>query len=163
LHQVKSHANVTLFNDEERNMKKVWVVVANSSQSKIYRAENADVLVEHGLFFHDESHMQVSDLVSDKKGREQTLGLFGSDTYEAKTSVKAKEAVSFAEIIAQFLEHGYNKGECERIHIVAKPPFLGYLRQALHPNVAKIVGSEIHKDLTALRPEEIREYLPPVL
>lgn len=144
-------------------MKKVWVVVANSSQAKIYRAENAQTLVEHGLFFNDEIHLPARDVVSDKQGREQSYGLYGSDTYEAKTSLKTKEALSFAETIAHFLEQGCTKGECVRIHIVAKPPFLGYLRQCLHPNVAKLVGSEIHKDLTQLKPEEIREYLPPVL
>jgi len=144
-------------------MKKVWVVVANSSLSKIYRAENTNVLIEHGIFFHDESHLPVHELLSDRQGRETNKGMCGGDTYEARTPTKLKEALHFAEQIAHFLEKGYNAGEYEKVYIVAKPPFLGHLRQFLHPNVAKLVGAEIHKDLTQLRPEEVREYLPSAL
>jgi protein required for attachment to host cells len=147
----------------EFKMKKVWVVVANSSLAKIYRAENAQTLVEHGILFHDESHLPARELVSDSMGRETNFRAFGSDTYQPKTPIKLKEALLFADIVAHFLEEGCNCGECERIYIVAKPPFLGHLRQSLHPNVAKLVGSEIHKDLTQLKPQEVREYLPPIL
>lgn len=144
-------------------MKKVWVVVANSSQAKVYRAEHLQVLVEHGIFFHDESRMAARDLVSDNSGRENNTMRPGGDTYEPKTSIKLKESVNFADILANFLETGHNDGHFERLYIVAKPPFLGHLRQALTPNVSKVVESEIHKDLTHLSPGEVREYLPPVL
>jgi protein required for attachment to host cells len=144
-------------------MKKVWVVVANSSQAKIYKVENGQVLVEHGIFFHDESRLPGRELVSDGYGRETNTMIYGSDTYQQKTPVKLKESLLFADVIAHFLEEGYNSGAYERIYIVSKPPFLGHLRQSFHPNVAKLVEAEIHKDLTQLRPEEVREYLPPVL
>lgn len=145
-------------------MRKVWIVVANSSQSKVYRAENAQHLVEHVIFFSEESHLFVHELVSDKEGREtNSMGSWGADSYEPKTPVKRKEANFFAETIAHFLEKGCNSGECERIYMIAKAPFLGYLRDALTPHVAKLVHAEINKDLTQLRPEAIREYLPPAL
>lgn len=144
-------------------MKKIWIVVANSSQAKIYRAENVNHLVEHGFFFHDESHMPARDLVSDKKGRETSHNASTTNTYEPKTTIKTKEGMIFAENLASFLEKGCASGECERIHIIAKSPFLGYLRQSLQPNVVQLIGSEIQKDLTQLTAEEIREYLPPVL
>ncbi len=144
-------------------MRKVWVVVANSSYSKIYRAENTHVLLEHQTFSHEESHLPARELVSDRQGRETSRVGYGTDTMEEKTPIKVKEATQFADEIAQFLEKGFNSGECERIYLVAKSPFLGYLRQSLHPNVTKLVESEVHKDLTQLRPEQIREYLPPVL
>jgi protein required for attachment to host cells len=143
-------------------MKKVWVVVANSSQAKIYKAENTNELIEHGLFFHDESRLPGRELVSDGQGRETNVHI-SSDTYQAKTSPRLKEFLSFAETLAEFLEQGYNSGKCEKIYIIASPTFLGHLRQSLHPNVAKLVESEIPKDLTQSRPEQVREYLPPVL
>jgi protein required for attachment to host cells len=144
-------------------MRKVWVVVANSGLAKIYRAENRTILVEHGIFFHEESHLPARELVSDHHGRETQRKGYGSESMEAKTPLKMKEALLFAVQIARFLEEGYNKKEYERLYIIAKPPFLGYLRQSLHHNVAKLVDSEIHKDLTQSKPEEVRDYLPPVL
>jgi len=115
------------------------------------------------MFFHDESHLPARELVSDRYGRESNSQMHGSDSYEQKTPIKLKEALFFADTLAQFLEKSCNSGECEKIYLVAKPPFLGHLRQSLHPNTAKLIRSEIHKDLTQSKPEEIREYLPPVL
>ena len=145
-------------------MRKVWILVANSSQAKIFRAEEgSQVLVVHGVFFHDDSRLMNHDLVSDGSGRESVSMMSGSDTYDPKTSPKMKEAHLFANELADFLQKGLNKGEYERVYIVAKPPFLGYLRQSMTPNVAKTVVSEIHKDLPLATSEEIREYLPPLL
>lgn len=144
-------------------MRKVWVVVANSSLSKIYRAENTHTLVEHQLFEHKESQMPARALVSDRQGRETQRVGYGTDTMEEKTPIKQKEAQIFAEQIADFLKRGCISGECERIYLVAKPPFLGFLRQALDPNISKHVENEIHHDLTQKKPEQVREYLPPAL
>lgn len=144
-------------------MRKVWIVVANSSVSKVYYAESMNTLSEQRIFFHEEGHLTKRDLISDRQGRATQRGVYGTDTMEEQTPIKVKEATHFAERIAKFLEEKFNAGECERIYLIAKPPFLGFLRQSLHPNVAKLVTSEVLKDLTQLRPEEIREYLPPVL
>jgi len=141
-------------------MKKVWVVAANSSEAKIYRAENTDVLIEHARLFHDESRLPGRELSSDGPGRESGAQMAGSDTYDQKTSPKLKEYILFAEILAHFLEEGYKMGHYERVYIFAKAPFLGHLRQSLSPHVAQLVHLEINKDLTKAKPEEIREYLP---
>lgn len=144
-------------------MNKIWIVVANSSESKIYRAENRHTLVEHGRFYHDESRLPASDLVSDRPGCETYRGAYGGDTMQGRTPLKTKEGMLFAHQLAQYLERECEDGKCEHLYIVAKASFLGYLREVLHPNVAKLVKAEINKDLTHLKPEEILEYLPPVL
>ncbi|MCH9626551.1 MAG: hypothetical protein S4CHLAM2_01730 [Chlamydiales bacterium] len=144
-------------------MRKVWIVVANGSHSTIYHAENVNKLTEIKQFQHAEAHLTRHDLTSDRPGRSTPCVGYGTDTMEEKTPPKVKEAVSFAHQIAHFLEEGYNAGNVERVYLVTKSPFLGHLREALHPNVTKIIESEVHKDLTHMRPEQIREYLPPVL
>lgn len=144
-------------------MRKVWIVVANGSHSTVYKVENAQTLSVLKNFNHQESHLPSRELKADGPGRQTKRMGFGTDTYEQKTPTKVKEADEFAQEIAAYLEEGLHSGEYERIYLVAKPPFLGYIRQNLHPNVSKLVESEVHKDLTQMRPEQIREYLPPVL
>lgn len=144
-------------------MRKVWIVVANGSQSTIYKADTLNTLTELKHFAHQETHLTRQDLNSDRPGRQTQRVGYGTDTMEEKNPPKVKEAEHFALEIARFLEEGFNTGEFERLYLIAKPPFLGYIRQNLHPNVSKLVESEIHKDLTHIRPEQIREYLPPVL
>lgn len=150
-------------------MKKVWIIVANSGQSKVYCAENSQHLVEHAIFFNDERHIPAHDLVCDRQGREANqIGAnnkkgWSTDTYEAKTPVELKIATAFAETLAHFLEKKYTEGECGRVYLIAKDHFLGHLRNAISSNVTKLIHGEINKDLTHLSPEAIREYLPPVL
>lgn len=145
-------------------MRKVWIVVGNSSVAKIYRTENnSSSLIEFQNFLHKESHLPARELVSDRLGRETSRMGYGTDTMEPQTPIKVKEGNAFAAQVAEFLEKGFNAKEFERLYLIAKPPFLGYLRDAIHSNVAKLVESEIHKDLTQHTSEQIREYLPPVL
>jgi len=144
-------------------MRKVWIVVANSCYSKIYRAENKDHLIEHHVFVHEESHLPARELVSDQQGREGMRGMHGADTLEEQTPPKVKESTQFAEQISKYLQEGYQAGAVERIYIIAKPPFLGFLRQSFTSNISKIIENEVHKDLTQQTAEQIREYLPPVL
>ncbi|NGX61689.1 MAG: hypothetical protein K940chlam9_01178 [Chlamydiae bacterium] len=144
-------------------MRKVWIVVANSSQAKIFRAENVQTLVEYKSFVHEESQEPSRELTSDRQGRQTSRVGYGTDTYQEQTTTKAKEQSQFAHEIADFLAQGYHSGEYERLYLISKPPFLGYLRQCLNGNVSKLVESEIQKDLTQLKPGQIREYLPPVL
>jgi protein required for attachment to host cells len=144
-------------------MKKVWVVVANSSEAKIYRAENKDILVEHGMLFHDESRLPGRELVSDGPGRENASQLSGGDTYDQKTSPRLKEALFFADSLAHFLEEGHRSGHFNKLYVIAKPPFLGHLRESLSPHVASAIETEIHKDLTKETIDAIREYLPYIL
>lgn len=147
-------------------MKKIWIIVANAGQSKVYRAESSQLLVEHALFFNDESHSNVHELVSDKQGREANPIArkgWNTNTYEPKTDIKDKVALSFANTLVQFFEEKLKAGECERIYLIVKPPFLSCLKDAMPPNIAKLIHEEIHKDLTHLSPKEILEYLPPAL
>ncbi len=144
-------------------MRKVWIVVANGSQSTIYKAKNTHTLIELKTFQHHETQQSKGELNSDRPGRQTNRVGYGTDTMEEKTPPKVKEASSFAQEIAYYLEEGFNGATCERIYIVAKPPFLGFIRGALSANVSKLVEAEVQKDLTQMRPEQIREYLPPVL
>jgi len=151
-------------------MRKVWVIVANSGKTLIYKAEDVRTLHLQKVFEHPESHLARGGLVSDRKGStffhkkgSTSFHGRGADSMEEPTSIKTKEINHFAHEIGHFLEVSLQNGEYECLYIVAKAPFLGILRQSLSPHVAKVVESEIHKDLTLLRPEQIREYLPPIL
>lgn len=144
-------------------MKKVWIIVANGSQSTIYKAENLEHLTPLKHFNHKESHQRREDLVSDRPGRMTQKGVYSTDSLQEKTSPKLKEFLHFAQELAHFLEEGLKTGEYDHLYIIAKPPFLGHLRDYLSPHVLHLVQTEIHKDLTLMKPEEIREYLPPIL
>ncbi|MBS0623985.1 MAG: host attachment protein [Verrucomicrobia bacterium] len=142
-------------------MRKVWVVVANQSEAKVFHSENGNTLIELTILKHDEGHKHPQDLVSDKQGSYR--GSFGSDGLEPRTSIKEKEASIFARQLADYIEKGVNQHTFDRLYIVAKSPFVSLLRSALSSSATKLLQDDVHKDIVHATAQEIRDYLPPVL
>ncbi len=144
-------------------MRKVWVVVANSSYARIFQVENGQILTEKESLRHYESQMREMDLVSDKPGRNTSVHGSGPHPYQEPTPYKLKQRNIFADQIAALLEKALNEAAFERLYLIASAPFLGSLRESLSKRVYKTVQGEVDKDITILTPKEIREYLPPTL
>lgn len=145
-------------------MRKVWVVVANSTIAKVFEAVDVNTLAEKKDFIHPASHLMEHDLVTDRQG-ESTFGKgqSGPHPYTPKTTHKVKEKHIFAAYIVEVLEKGFTERAFERLYLIAPPAFLGHVRQLLLPQLAKTVAAEIDKDLTQQTAAEVRTYLPPVL
>ncbi len=143
--------------------KEIWVVVANSSYAKIYKAENNDKLTELCELKHPESRLHDRDLVSSKPGRTYASVGARRSSIEPHTSPKEQEVSAFAKQICHFLESAKEKEHLTRIYLTASPTFLGVLRQNLTPSISQMVSGQVDRDMTHLKAEEIRVHLPPVL
>lgn len=73
--------------------KEVWVIVANSTYAKIYKAESNKSLKEISRFEHPASRLHEQDLVSSKPGR--TFESVGPARHavEPKTSAKDRSHI----------------------------------------------------------------------
>jgi protein required for attachment to host cells len=86
----------------------------------------------------------------------------GSDAIGASAENKLDhEADLFARRIAGRLAEAHSKGRFQRLRIAAVPRFLGRLRKALDPQVAKTLVDEIDKDLLQFNRREIAQRLGP--
>ncbi len=142
----------------------IWVIIANSSQARIFKAgPNREQLDEIEALVHPESRMHTGDIISDNQG--EAVGSTGNERYpmEPATSPKKNEHIAFARQISSFLEDLRNQGKIEKIYLAANPAFLGLLRQELSSTISQCVQEEIGKDITHLTNKEIREYFPYVL
>lgn len=140
--------------------KNSWLLIANSSLARVFKIEKKRELKEIKVLDHPESRLHNLDIVSDKPGRDfESLGA-GRHSFEAKTLPKRQEWLTFAKLIADYLEDAHNRGEFEELYVAAAPSLLGLLRQSLHPNTAKLIKEEIDKDITQLKIQEIPSHLP---
>ncbi|WP_291322946.1 host attachment protein [Desulfonatronospira sp.] len=143
---------------------KAWVVVADSSQARIFGANaRGGGLTELEKFEHPESRMRDQDLKSDKAGRMYSMqGEFR--TAVEQTPGRKLEAERFAQKIAEHLEKSLHNNKYERLVLAASPSFLGMLRNNLNDNARKALSNELDKDLCRIeKPEEIRKRLPEYL
>ncbi len=139
-----------------------WVVVADSSRARIFKAESAlGPLQELASLAHPAGRLHAQELTSDLPGRSfDSSGLGGRHAMEQNNDPKENEALKFARQIAEYLENGQSDNQFTRLVLVAAPKLLGYLRQSLSHPVVALVSQEIDKNLVQQSAEDIRRHLP---
>lgn len=143
--------------------KNIWILVANSSQAKVYKAENNSTLSVIEYLEHPESRLHDGELVTNQPGRSfDSIGP-GRHAMQPKASPQTLEFHVFARHVTEHLENANEKGLFDSLYIFANPSFLGILRQFISPGLDKMIKGEIDKDMTHMNPREIREQLPLVL
>ncbi len=142
-------------------MKPVWVLVADSSQARIFSAENSQAdLIEIEILLHPEGRLHEQDLDTDLPGKNRISEGAGGHAYSVENSPKEQEEIDFAIRVAHHLSDELNQNKFDRLYIVAAPSFLGDLRNALSSRVEKHVAFSLGKNIVKLSPEEIRTHLP---
>ena len=105
------------------------------------------------------AHLHDRDLMSDRPGRSYESFGGARHALERENDPRQREAVRFARRIARRLDEARRKDEFERLVVVAGPPFLGLLRQAMSKPTKARVAHEIHKDLVHGPIAVLREHL----
>lgn len=143
--------------------KETWVIVANSSHARIFKAAEERSLEELEALIHPESRLHTGDLISDNQGEAHESVGKGRHPMEPETQPKKQEAIIFAKQVLNHLESARNNGTFERFYIAASPSFLGLLRQELSSPLLGLLAGEVDKDITHMSAADIREYFPYVL
>ena len=138
-----------------------WVVVADAARARIFSTDNAKVPLQPvEQLVSPEARLHERDLKSDRPGSTYDSHGDGRHATGTSTSPKQQVAVRFAKTIAERLELGRVNHDFSRLVLVAEPQFLGLLRKAITPEVAKLVSAEINKNLSKADRDDIRQHLP---
>lgn len=138
-----------------------WVLVANGTRAKLFQADGPLAgLREIGDYVHPEGRMHETELTSDLPGLAFDRHGQGKHAYSTEVEPKKHEAIAFAKELSDRLEKARGEGRFRKLYVIASPSFLGHLRDHFSESLAKTVVLEIDKDLTLMRPEEIRSHLP---
>ncbi|KAI1696039.1 protein required for attachment to host cells domain-containing protein [Ditylenchus destructor] len=133
---------------------KLWVLVADEGVARLLRLpEEGGDLEDVTTLTDAAAHADKADLRRDAEGRRGNSVVSSAGVDELH-----QEAISFAARVAKTLDDGYNNGEVTALRIVAAPRFLGLLRKAISPQIARIVLDEnnvdvVHESLGEGRPE----------
>jgi protein required for attachment to host cells len=142
-------------------MKPVWILVADSTQARIFTAENSvSDLIEIETLLHPEGRVHEQELDSDLPGKSRAASGTGGHAYEDEVSPKEQEEINFAKLVATHLCDELNQNKFEKLFVVAAPAFLGDLRNAFSTRLTKHVAYTSDKNVVTLSPKEIRGHLP---
>jgi protein required for attachment to host cells len=140
--------------------KETWLVVANSSVAHIFKVQKKNALTEVETLTHPASRLRNQDLVSDRPGRDVERMGIRKHSMEQKTSPKDQEFMSFAKAISDYLQNARKEGRFERLYLAANPTLLGFLRDTIPDAIRKLIGGEVDKDMTHMKPNELVNHLP---
>lgn len=139
--------------------KEVWIVVASSALARIFRLEGQK-LVEMETMIHPEARFSEKDLVSDKSGNFGEARHTHRSAYAPPHTAKETQNLNFAKKISDHLEQERNKGAFSKLYLAAGPDFLGYLRGEMSTQTQQLIAAEVDKDMTHLKPQEIKSHFP---
>lgn len=145
-------------------MDAAWVVVADAARARVFRAESRIGPLQEVTDFADgQGRLHDGDMYTDEQTRRLELGANNyhqSNDYEPPRTHERVNAHRFAKQVADYLRRGALEDRYERLVVAAAPEFLGVLRHELDSNTRSRVALELPKDLSKMRPEEVRSYLP---
>src|SRR5262245_35379931 len=133
------------------NNNKTWLLIADSSQARLYALHKARLYLKEnasdnleliGEFAHNSSRQKDSELNSDK------MGEFGSGTFVEATSAKVHEAEVFALQLLTHLDTGRKLNHFKDLILVAPPAFMGLLKKHMPHEMQKLISKTIEKDYT---------------
>lgn len=136
-----------------------WIVAADSSRARIFKALPGNKLEELETLTHPRSRLADRDMASDRPGQSVDRGGEGRHSLEPSTDPKRQEAVNFSRIVAAKLDKARSLQQYQELVIMAAPAFLGMLREQLSKQVEQSVIREVSKNISALSAEEIRKHL----
>lgn len=139
--------------------KETWVVVANSSHARFFRLDGLK-MTELDSLIHPEAHLTEKDLVTDKPGRTDSPFSKGRSVYEPHHSAKEMGNQQFVKKISEVLDSARTKGSLGKIYIAASPHILGLLRSEMDSHTQAMIASELDKDISGLKADEILKYFP---
>lgn len=145
-------------------MKATWILVANSTNARIFTAETpSSSIVEVEAYTHSNSRLHDRELTLDLPGKIKNPGGSSGHAFEQRTDPKQHEARVFARELAEYLEESHDGDEFRQLLLIAEPSFLGLLREELTDAVKHTVNFELDKNLVKADANEIRRHLPEYL
>lgn len=136
-----------------------WIVAADSSKARIFKALAGKKMEELETLTHPESRLTDRDMVSDRPGLSMDRGGEGRHGLEPSTDPKRQAAANFARIVAANLDKARSLQKYQELVIVAPPAFLGMLRDQFSKQVAQAIIREIPKNISVLSPAEIQKHI----
>lgn len=145
-------------------MDAAWIVVADSARARVFRAESRiGPLTELMDFSDSQGRLHPGDLYTIEQTRRLELGAKGyhqSNDYEPQERQDKVLARRFAREVADQLRRGALEKRYERLVVAAGPEFLGLLRDELDENTRAKITLELAKDLSKMRADKLRSFLP---
>ena len=142
-------------------MKKTWILIANCEKARCFERRNPGrSLTELAGFMHPHTTLAEPTSGADltgATGKVHGRSARAGRQFEPHADWHAKERSDFAQLLADYLNHGVTDQRFDQLVLIAPGPLLGALRPCLSPGADAILCLSIVSDLTQYQGAELKQ------
>jgi len=138
---------------------KLWYVIADGGRARFVARDDRGAFRTVASFVSTELHARASDLGRDRPGRVMESAAPGRSAVEPRRDLKEAAKEDFVRLVAEQLDGEHGRGQFDELVLVAPPGVLTELKNALSKPIAKLVASDLQKDLTKVPDHDLAGHL----
>jgi protein required for attachment to host cells len=143
---------------------RTWVLIADGGHAKVFESEGPGCALTPIESMTLSADLPANrDILSDRPGRSFDSHGHSRHAMESPSDAHRELKREFARKVASLLEACVAQGKLDRLVVVAPPPALGDLREALSKAVRAKVSAELAQDLVKTPHSELPQHLAGVL
>jgi protein required for attachment to host cells len=141
---------------------RVWYVIADGGRARFVSRDENGAFRTVASFVSTELHKRSRDLGLDRPARVKESATSGRSAIEPRRDLHEAAKEDFIKIVAEEIEAEHDRGQFDKLMLVAPPGVLTELKKALSKPVAKLVASDLQKDLTKVPDHDLAGHLAAV-
>jgi protein required for attachment to host cells len=141
---------------------KIWYVIADGGRARFVERDEGGEFRTVSSFVASELHKRAHDLGLDRPPRAKESASPARHAIEPRRDLHQASKEDFVKLVAGQLEEEHRRGQFDRLVLVAPPRVLTELKDHLSNQMAKLVVSDLQKDLTKIHDHDLTEHLATV-
>ncbi len=138
---------------------KLWYVIADGGRARFVARDEEGAFRTVQSFVAAQLHQRSRDLGLDRPARVGESASPARHAIEPRRDLKEAAKEDFIRIVAEEIEAGHGRGQFDKLVLVAPTGVLTELKNALSKPIAKLVASDLQKDLTKVPDHELTDHL----
>ena len=142
---------------------RLWYVIADGGRARFVARDDNGAFRTVLSFVAADLHRPSRELGLDRPARVKESASPARHAVEPRRDLHAAAKEDFVKLVAEQIEAEHRDGQFDKLVLVAPPGVLTELKKALSKPIAKIVASDLQKDLTKIPDHDLTEHLAAAL
>jgi protein required for attachment to host cells len=140
---------------------KLWYVISDGGRARFIERDEKGAFRTILSFVSTALHERSRDLGLDRPGRVKESDTSARHAIEPRRDLHTAAKEDFVKLVADQLEAEHDRGQFDKLVLVAPPRVLTELKERLSKPIAKVVIDDLQKDLTNIPDHDLAEHLTP--
>jgi protein required for attachment to host cells len=141
---------------------KIWYVIADGGRARFVARDETGAFRTVLSFVASELHQRSHDLGLDRPARAKESASPARHAIEPRRDLHQAAKEDFVKLVAEQLDEEHGRYQFDGLVLIAPPRVLTELKEKLSASMAKLVVSDLQKDLTKVPDHDLTEHLAPV-